>query len=77
MQIVQLLVHHKLGIQKGMYTFYFLGSICRKQILTDQYLVILNCVNYCRSSLRNKTPHTFVLSKNDTIAATLFIQCTV
>ena len=62
MQIVQLLVHHKLGIQKGMYTFYFLGSICRKQILTDQYFVILNCVYLYWSSKQNKTPHTFAHS---------------
>ena len=50
--------------KRSMNTFYYLGSICRKQILTDEYLVILNCLSYW-SSIQNKTPHTFVRSINN------------
>ena len=43
--------------KRSMNTFYFSGSICRKQILTNQNLFIQNCVYYW-SSIQNKPPHT-------------------
>ena len=62
LKIVQPLVHHELVIQNGQWIrFYFSGSICRKQFLSIQHLVILNCMYYF-SFLNKKTPHTFVRS---------------
>ena len=60
LKIVQPRVHHELV--NVMKTVYFLGSICRKQTLIDQNLVILNCVYLYWSSKQNKTPHIFAHS---------------
>ena len=51
--------------KRSMNTFYFSGSICRKQFLTDQNLAILNCAYYW-SFIQNNTPHKFVRSINNT-----------
>ena len=62
LKIVQPLVHHELVIQNGQWIrFYFSGSICRKQFLSIQHLVILNCMYYF-SFLNKKTPNRFVRS---------------
>ena len=48
-----------------MNTFYFSGSICRKQFLTDQYLSFwIVCITLVLKL--NKPPHTFVRSINNT-----------
>ena len=58
--------------KRSMNTFNFSGSICRKQILTDQYLVILNCDKYYLSSKQNRTSHTFVRSWNNTCTISFY-----
>ena len=71
LKIVQLLVHHELVTKRSLNMFYFQGSICRRQILTDQYLVILNCVLYWFFK-QNNTPQKFVKSINNTCLNSLY-----
>ena len=63
--------NHELVTKRSLNMFYFQGSICRRQILTDQYLVILNCVLYWFFK-QNNTPQKFVKTINNTCLNSLY-----
>ena len=72
----QLLVYHELVLLKGQrIRFTSRGSICRKQILTYQHLIILNCVYYWYVLYTKQNPHTLVRSINNTCRTFYSMYC--